>query len=163
MGFVEFLFETKKGKTIMAIIYGGGGGGGVLVVVAAVLRHCLCCSLDAVLALKLCRSLPAFCRRCRFSAQLRVIDTFAWCFVPIGPAVCAESTSPLYREQRTSQPVLSSPAPVENVPVTTRTWWNYPRRVHGFPQLRVGDVEGGVPHPVVRLPPPAAVDEHDIA
>lgn len=35
MGFVEFLFETKKGKTIMAIIYGVGGG---IVIIGALFK-----------------------------------------------------------------------------------------------------------------------------
>lgn len=35
MGFVEFLFETKKGKTIMAMIYGIGGG---IVIIGALFK-----------------------------------------------------------------------------------------------------------------------------
>jgi len=35
MGFVEFLFETKKGKTIMAVIYGVGGG---IVIIGALFK-----------------------------------------------------------------------------------------------------------------------------
>ena len=35
MGFVEFLFETKKGKTIMGIIYGWGGA---IVIIGALFK-----------------------------------------------------------------------------------------------------------------------------
>lgn len=35
MGFVEFLFETKKGKTIMAMVYGIGGG---IVIIGALFK-----------------------------------------------------------------------------------------------------------------------------
>jgi gliding motility-associated protein GldL len=35
MGFVEFLFETKKGKTVMGIIYGWGGA---IVIIGALFK-----------------------------------------------------------------------------------------------------------------------------
>ena len=35
MGFVEFLFETKKGKTIMGLIYGWGGA---IVIIGALFK-----------------------------------------------------------------------------------------------------------------------------